>query len=892
MTLFTVSDSAGLYDALANATGGDTIELASGDYGELGLWPGSGFDVTFDSAVTITSADPEAQASFSEMRLNGVENLILDNVVFDYTYDSADELWYAPFEVLNSSNITIRNSLFDGDVATSASEDLDGFGFAKGLFVRGSSEVSVEDNEFTTFHRGMVVMESQDIAITGNDIHSMRSDGMNFSEVQSVLIEGNYVHDFKKSPAAGDHMDMIQFWTNGTDAPNTDITIRGNILDIGEGQWTQSIFMRNEEVDTGKAGSEMFYQNVLIEENTILNGHSHGITVGETNGLTIRNNSVLSIDTSDDNFNSTPTIRIAPDSTSVNIQQNAVSVVNGYDGQVDWSLNNNAYIQNTHINAPGYYGDLFLESSMDDVDGARGYVVAPGSMIELLTAGSPLLFLDTTPDVVTPIFDVTSSVEIVETLVFDASYTYGPEGQVLPEDAVFFWDFGDGTTATGRIVEHSYDTAGGYNVTLQVLLDGQDPETATSTTAEVAISGDDILAFNASDGEFYLQGYGAEMALDNPDEAGVDLDLGGTGTIVEIGKEALSRFFGTDAFEMSMTLQADQPGVSWGEVARIHSSITVSIEEDGDLRVELFPDTGERVNLSSQGIAINDGATHDISIVFDGASNSLQIVIDGTVAGSQTVAGSMPEMGSWGLAFGNPWGKQNFDGKLSAFELDASSVDYPPFEGELEEGSYDEGSLQTLDDFVTAFETLRAGQLRNDANVETDSEGSFVQLDGEDDFVRIGKLEEFSDSDQISFSVSWSKDSLSDGNQRLVWNNKNIGATVEGDSLKIYVGQEGKLFREAIIIDNLGLDDTDLHQVTVMVDAESDHLQVVLDGVVVLDQQQESDITFSEGIDNGWKLGGGHKGFLDGEIYDFRIEASAEFLPEDYVAPDDVALIG
>ena len=43
--------------------------------------------------------------------------------------------------------------------------------------------------------------------------------------------------------------------------------------------------MRNEMVDQGKAGLEMYYQNITIENNVIYNAQTHGITVGETTGL-------------------------------------------------------------------------------------------------------------------------------------------------------------------------------------------------------------------------------------------------------------------------------------------------------------------------------------------------------------------------------------------------------------------------------------------------------------------------------------------------------------------------------------------------------------------------------------------------------------------------------
>lgn len=934
MTIFTVSDSASLYDALAKATGGDTIELAAGDYGKLSLSSKSGFDITFDSPVTIISADPGNPAVFSEMSLNGAKNLTFDSVVFDYTYDSADNIWETPFAVRNSDDITIRNSVFDGDVASERNANDDGYGFAKGLEIGGSSGISIENNEFTTWHRGVVVSDSQDIVIAGNDIHSIRSDGMDFTDVQSVRIEDNYIHDFKGSPDSGDHMDMIQFWTSGTDEPSTNIIIRNNVLDIGDGHFTQSIFMRNEVVDQGLAGSEMFYQNVLIEENMILNGHSHGITVGETNGLTIRNNSVLSIDATDERIFSIPAINVASTSTSVSIHQNAVGTINGYDGQAGWSLSDNAYVQNADPDAPGYYTDLFLESSLSGPDGVAGYVVTPGSMLAILKAGSTRLLLDTTPDSVTPLFDVTSNADADQTLVFDATYTYDSSGQVLPEAALFIWDFGDGSTATGRVVEHRYDTLGNYDVTLKVLLNGQDLALAPSATAEIAIAGTDLLAFNAADGGFYLQGYGEQVVINNSDGAsvatstGMALDLGGTGTKLEIPKEALLRFFGTDAFKMSMTLQADQPGVSWGEVARIHSSIIITVQEDGNLRVQLFTDAGERISLISQGTLVNDGATHDISIVFDAASDSLQILIDDTVSGSHTVSGSMPSMEYWGLIFGQPWGGQNFDGKLSAFELEASSADYPIFEGELEaslvvpgpdgpvtepgpdgpvtepgpdgpvtepgsDGTDDAGlQLPTLDDFVARFDQIEAKQLHDDAYVVATENGGVLHLDGKKDYVDLGRLTEFEDSEQLSFSIDFRKNATDNSEQRIVWNHQKVGLAVVGDALKIYVGQADTAFHKAIKIDDLGLDDTELHQVMVMIDTKSDHMQVIVDGTLVLDlQDRDFDFVGAGGYEWGWSIGTIWDRHFDGEVFDFRIDASAEFLPEVYVATDDFALM-
>ena len=286
MATFNVTNSAQLATALNQASGGDKIVLASGDYGRLDI------NEKFSSTVTITSADAGHPAKFSSMLMNGAQNVTIDKVSFDYTYKATDSATYKPFEVANSSKVVIHNSVFDGDVKSGGATIFDGYGTGVGLSVRGSSAVQVAGNEFKNWGTALKVNDSQNIQIQTNDIHDIRRDGSNFVNVQGILIENNHIHDFKGLPDGIDHRDMIQFWTTGTNQPSTNITIRGNLLDIGQGSHTQSIFMRNDVVDKGLAGASMYYQNVLIENNTIINHHLHGITIGETEGLTIRGNTL------------------------------------------------------------------------------------------------------------------------------------------------------------------------------------------------------------------------------------------------------------------------------------------------------------------------------------------------------------------------------------------------------------------------------------------------------------------------------------------------------------------------------------------------------------------------------------------------------------------------
>lgn len=895
--VYSVSNSTELYNALAVADGGDTIELASGDYGDLTLDNKSGFDITYDAPVTIVSADPNNPATITSMWLNGAENLTFDSIMFDFQYSDTDEVWSAPFRVHNGDHITIQNSTFDGVIPDGRNEIDDGYGFGKGLEVSGTDNVAVVNNEFYDWHRGMVMDTGTNLTIQGNEIYSIRSDGMDFAQVHNVVIEDNYIHDFESSPLSGDHEDMIQVWTTNTTVPSSDIYIRNNVLDVGEGSTTQSIFMRNGVVDLGQAGEEMYYQNIVIEENVILNGHSHGITVGETNGLTIQNNTVLSIDPTGEEFHSVPAINLSP-SHDVTVTNNVVGHISGVEP--GYNVNDNVYVQNSDPDLQDYYDTVFVESSFHEPGGVGSYVFAPGGEIEELNAGAARSHLDTNPSSLTPQFDVQSSEAAGQSLVFDAAYTFGPGGEVEQSDAIFRWDFGDGQTAGGRVVEHTYDTPGYYEVTLEVTQDG----VVETARAQVGVAGDDLLSYDAAQGQFTSHGYGVDAQLAGAEgfmsqtTFGQSVELGGGSSVLEIPKEEITRFYGNDGFEMSMLIQADQPGNSSGEIVRIHDSFILSVEPDGDVKLQVFPEGGGKITVTSNGASVNDGGAHEIGVRFDGETDSLEILVDGQVAGSGEMEGSMKGIGFHGLTFGDPWGSQGFDGKMHSLELSANTPDYEIFDGELEfqeiREDEDKTELPEIDDFVVDFAALDDDNLVGGATVVTEGDKSFVELDQINEYVGLDRQREFESSDQIAASVEFQKESAGDGDMRVIWNYNEIGVVVEEDGLTIHYGQDDTKFRKSsVTIDDLDLDDTDTHQVVVLADAGSDRLQVLLDGEVVLDQNQDLEIEFGGGGDrkDKWTLGSKKKQDYTGEIHDFRVEDTADFVDSDTV-PDDASLFG
>jgi PKD repeat protein len=100
-----------------------------------------------------------------------------------------------------------------------------------------------------------------------------------------------------------------------------------------------------------------------------------------------------------------------------------------------------------------------------------------------------------------PVADLTTSAAILnkeETVTFDASGSYDPDGYIVD----YSWDFGDGNTATGVTVSHSYPASGTYTVTLTVTDD--DGATDTTTTTKTVRNKPPVAIFTESTENVYV----------------------------------------------------------------------------------------------------------------------------------------------------------------------------------------------------------------------------------------------------------------------------------------------------------------------------------------------------------------------------------------------------
>ncbi|WP_171233843.1 right-handed parallel beta-helix repeat-containing protein [Ruegeria sp. HKCCA4812] len=374
-TTIIVTSAAELNQALSQASGGETILLTAGDYGSLNL-----HNTNFASNVTIQSADPNAKASFSAVHLKQSSNITFDSIKFDYSFSGGDHHFQSKFGVYDSQNITFNNSIFDGDVASGTGTSADGTGYGTGLNIAGSTNININNTEFSQWWKAVIAVNSDGINVTGNDIHTIRSDGLVFDNVDNILVENNHLHDFGGAAGSGDHRDMIQIqraYGSGSD----NITIRNNLFDMANGDFTQTIWAGGDGKNIDDPS--VIHHNVLIEGNTIYNGHFHGISLYGVDGLTITKNSVLHVDEKTLTGGiEIPAINVSAGSKNVTIDQNITSQIVGYNGQADWNVANNALIQ------PSEYDQNFTYQATAQGNGYNQYVVVPGSLADTLNAGS------------------------------------------------------------------------------------------------------------------------------------------------------------------------------------------------------------------------------------------------------------------------------------------------------------------------------------------------------------------------------------------------------------------------------------------------------------------------------------------------------------------------
>lgn len=642
-----VATSEALHKALNAAQPGAEIQLAAGDYGALSI---SGLRGTAQAPIVIRSADPQKPARLSRLELREGAYVQFENLVFDYRFASFDPANLRPFQVFASRYVSFANNLFVGDLADTEGAG-DGFPTGFGLAVTSSTQITLDRNEIRDFYRGLVVFDVVDIKVVNNLVHAIRMDGMNFAQVENVLIENNEIRDFKRVVDSSDHADMIQFWTNRTERPSRNIVIRNNVLNSGKGAFTQSIFMRNDLVDRGLAGAEMFYQNVTIEENVIINAHLHGITLGETAGVRIKRNTLIHNAASDGyNKNSTtvwlPRIRLANRSKDVVISQNIMTAIDGFSGQQGWSVTDNVEIQDRHPHQKGFYDDIFLAARSGDPRNLKSFTYVNPEVAA--RAGAQRLRGEQKSDLgLMPVISVVSDTAEGE-LFLSAARSQLPISAQLDE-AEIDWRLGGKQMGTAPELHLRNLSAGEHDLELRVTLpDGQTQNAHLSLN----VKGDDILRYALNKkGITSFAGPEPKLLEDFPiSDTGIAFGKGISAW--EVRSEDMTGFFETPAFKLylRMRLPHSRDNIG-GELLRVHQTLQATLTGRGGLEIR-FNTQDERVKLITTPMWRKPGDIVDLLLDYDSDRGTLEVYSDDKLISQARVRGLTAPRHAWGLGFG------------------------------------------------------------------------------------------------------------------------------------------------------------------------------------------------------------------------------------------------
>lgn len=317
MSVTTVSSQAALLSALKTAQSGDTIQLEAGNYGSVVL-DGSRVAtkyLKFPGEVTITSASGTDKAVIESLTLNAVSHITLDNINFDSNNITQSSV---PFAVKSSDDVTIRNSVFTGEL------DANGYGEGTGLKISQGSDIVLENSEIKDFRSGVEAWATAGLTLQGNDMTRIAYDGILSGHVQGLTIQNNTIA-MNPDPNADIHRDIIQIYNEGTRAVSSDILIADNTLTSPDAV-THGIYMGNADAKSTGNLSE-FFSNVVIRDNVILTGQKYGIAIGQTNGLAITGNTIIQNDAMHDNASSStiPLVHVVQGALGVTITDNILN---------------------------------------------------------------------------------------------------------------------------------------------------------------------------------------------------------------------------------------------------------------------------------------------------------------------------------------------------------------------------------------------------------------------------------------------------------------------------------------------------------------------------------------------------------------------------------------
>ncbi len=634
-----VSNSAELAAALNTASGGDTILLQGGNYGDFTI-----SNENYNSEVIIKSADSSDPAVFRTVTFKDSSNITFDSVEVDFTPNVNTTGAESAVWIQESSDISFKNSTLSGEEVSGALASAigarEGYPIGRGITVLNSEDVALENNDISLFHRGIVPAGVDGLDIIGNEIYDLRTSPITGGDVRNVNIDDNYFHSSKPWAlgGSGDHGDYIHLWiVDDQDETSGNISITNNYFAEGNGESLFGIFLQN-----GGSGDPGF-ANVLIDGNIISSHGQPGIKVNNADGVSITNNSLIQNGGGEKDG---AYIDVGGTSTNVEVGNNIMSGAITYaTATIAANANeyNNIIVQRTDPDGDYYIGDLFVNGltawpSLADLQ------ALPGGLVEQMGVGSKLQIYDNTPDSESGIISVNTG-EGFDLLsqAFDISTLSGPDGAINTAGASVVWSFGDGTSSSATSPIHTYDKAGSYDVKATVTTsDGSVIEIQKNILVESPVSLEAFFNGDINDSSDFSSPASTSGNVTFEQSGGREAIRLNNGNVEY---NADDTYLNNKAYTLLFDFKKDAGQESEGGTAIYFSSSFVIKLGADSISGAFTSDQGNRF-FNIHNVGINNSDWHQLAMTFSSEAGEVLFYVDGVQVGSLTGLDGATQVGN------------------------------------------------------------------------------------------------------------------------------------------------------------------------------------------------------------------------------------------------------
>jgi Ca2+-binding RTX toxin-like protein len=376
-------NAAGLNAALASLKAGDTIRLAPGNYGDVSIR-----DKAFTTDVTIKSLDPNNPAEVRSLFIYKSSGINFDNIDVNFTPTETTTTATSAVRITSSSDISFTNAEVTGGPAitgvlptatdTDKTGNVIGLPTGRAVNLEWSTDIRVQGNDISGFHKGVVLYQSSKVQIRDNEIQDVRTGTISGSQVHDLVVDGNTLSSSHPwNWGAGDHADFIHLWTDTKmSGPSTNITITNNHISQGDGVAILGIYLDDN-------GNNLGFKNVNISDNVILNGNAMGIRLENTFDSKITENVFLQTSGTSKNA---PGVYITDKTHNVDISNNVLGFIKDVENTNGAYIHDNVMVQGIDPNADGYYAKSYVTNATDTIsaDSLRT------SIIDMLRANGDL----------------------------------------------------------------------------------------------------------------------------------------------------------------------------------------------------------------------------------------------------------------------------------------------------------------------------------------------------------------------------------------------------------------------------------------------------------------------------------------------------------------------